>query len=249
MVGFCYRTLLQSRGFVGMGAIPNTVRRGGVYHFRRAVPTALRMRLARAELTCSLHTHEAGAARTLSRCLYLRSEELFGVLECAPMLSENDIAALVRDFYATILRQDDNERLLNDTPDAFREHRAEHYRQLAERSRIDLASNAFGSVRQITAVMLARRYRTEAPFDKLSVRKAGQAMLRAGVEIAETLRARAEGDFNYEPADKLLAAALTERVVQPQPVSPTQTPAPSGPDVLCRSGAISPDASSSRCVG
>ncbi|WP_443018195.1 DUF6538 domain-containing protein [Sphingobium sp. TKS] len=81
--GVCYRTLLQSWGLVRMGGIPNTVRRGGVYHFRRAVPTALRVRLARSELTCSLHRHQSGEARFLSRCLYLRSEELFVVLESA----------------------------------------------------------------------------------------------------------------------------------------------------------------------
>lgn len=206
-----------------MGGIPNTVRRGGVYHFRRAVPLTLRERLGRSELTCSLHTHEAGFARTLSRCLYLRSEELFCVMECDPMLSDEDIAGLVKDFYAEILRQDDNQRLMSDGPDAFREHRAEQYRQLAERSRIDLASNAFGSVRQITAVMLARRFGQDVSVEKLSARRAGQALLRAGIEIAETLRARSEGDFNYEPRDKLLIAALAERpaahshTAQPQP--------------------------------
>ncbi|WP_352000008.1 DUF6538 domain-containing protein [Sphingobium sp. SJ10-10] len=73
-----------------MGAIPNTVRRGGVYHFRRAVPVGLRVRLARRELTCSFHTHQSGEARFLSCCLYLRSEELFVVVESAPMLSDED---------------------------------------------------------------------------------------------------------------------------------------------------------------
>lgn len=212
-----------------MGGIPNTVRRRGVYHFRRVVPAALRGLLARGELTCSLHTHEAAVARTLSRCLYLRSEELFGVLECAPMLSDDDIAALVKDFYATILQQDDTQRLLADEPDAFQEHRAEYYRQLAERSRIDLARNAFGSVRQITAVMLAKRYGMETTFDKLSVRKAGQAMLRAGVEVAETLRARAEGDFNYEPRDKLLIAALAAVAPHAKVSLYAQAQAPSAP--------------------
>ncbi|MEG8041724.1 tyrosine-type recombinase/integrase [Sphingomonas sp. LR59] len=143
------------------------------------------------------------------------------------MLSDDDIAALVKDFYATILQQDDTQRLLADEPDAFQEHRAEYYRQLAERSRIDLASNAFGSVRQITAVMLARRYGMETTFDKLSVRKAGQAMLRAGVEVAESLRARAEGDFNYEPRDKLLIAALA--AVAPHAPGTAQAPAFSAP--------------------
>jgi len=200
-----------------LGAIPNTVRRRGVYHFRRVVPAALRKRLTRGELTRSLLTHDAGAARMLSRCMYLWSEELFDVVERAPMLSDEGIAALVKDFYATILARDDDQRLMADMPETLahaerlREARVGHYRDLAARSRIDLANNAFGSVRQITAVMLARRYGTDASFDKLSVRKAGQAMLLAGIEVAETLRARAEGDFNYEPRDKLLVEALAAR--------------------------------------
>ena len=89
--GVCYRTVLQSWGFVGMGGIPNTVRRGGVYHFRRAVPIGLRVWLARSELTCSLHTHQAGEARFLSRCPYLRSEELFVVIDALKELFETPI--------------------------------------------------------------------------------------------------------------------------------------------------------------
>jgi integrase len=181
-------------------------------------------------LTCSLHTTETGPARFLSRCLYLRSEELFITVESSQTLSDADIAALVKDFYGTILAQDDKHRLLADAPDRFREARAGYYRDLAERARIDLANNAYATVRQITSVMLARRYGADAAFDKLSVRKAGQAMLRAGVEVAETLRARASGDFNYEPNDKLLVAALSEQAPAPEtPPAPVTPSASSGP--------------------
>lgn len=208
-----------------MGGIPNTVRRGGVYHFRRAVPLGLRVRLARCELTCSLHTHQAGEARFLSRCLYLRSEELFAVLENSTILSHEDIAALVKDFYSMTLAQDDDRRLMADGPDRFREARAEHYRKLADGAKVHLAEDAYGTVRLITSVMLARRYGLDAKFDDRSVRKVGQAMLRAGVEVAETLRARAEGDFNYEPRDKLLVEALRER---PEPSASAPPVAPKG---------------------
>ncbi len=213
--GICYKTLLQGWGFVRMGGIPNTIRRGGIYHFRRVVPQPLRERLARRELTCSLHTHQAGEARFLSRCLYLRSEELFLAVESASTLSDEDIAALVKDFYTTILARDDHYRLMADMPDQFREARAEHYRILASNAKRHLAENAYETVRQITSSMLARRYGLDAKFDKLSVRKTGQAMLRAGVEVAETLRARAEGDFSYEPTDKLLLQALREKPEPP----------------------------------
>ncbi len=195
-----------------MSAIPNTIRRSGVYHFRRVIPAGLRDQLSRGELTCSLHTHDAADARMLSRCLYLRSEELFGVLRGASVLSDQDIAALVQDFYATLLAKDTRDRLMNDLPEpeALRLAKVEHYRLLSERSRIDLASNAFASVELITEAMLARRFGADARFDKPSVRRVQQAMLRAGAEVSETLRARAEGDFNYEPRDKLLVAALAE---------------------------------------
>ena len=224
--GFATEPCYRAGTFGGMGAIPNTVRRTGVFHFRRAVPAALQTIFNRAELTCSLRTSDAGAARSLSRCLYLKSEELFGVIRCAPMLSEQDIAALVKDFYATILAREDETRLLSDgpLPETLRVARIEHYQQLAERSRIDLASNAFGSVRTITDVMLARRYGMESRFEKPDVRKVQQAMLRAGIEVAETLRARAEGDFNYEPKDRLLAAALREAA---EPASSAASPPPS----------------------
>ena len=89
-------------------------------------------------------------------------------------------------------------------------------------------------MRQITSVMLARRCGLDAKFDKLSVRKVGQAMLRAGVEVAETLRARSEGDFNYEPQDKLLVEALRERpeppVSVPSSVSAEMPPVNVGPN-------------------
>ncbi|WP_157801222.1 site-specific integrase [Sphingobium sp. LB126] len=139
-------------------------------------------------------------------------------VESAPMLSDEEIAALVKDFYSTILAKDDHHRLMADAPDQFRAARADHYRQLAESAKEHLAENAYATVRQITSAMLARRYGLDAKFDKLSVRKVSHAMLRAGVEVAETLRARAEGDFNYEPQDKLLVEALRERPELPASV-------------------------------
>jgi hypothetical protein len=144
----------------GHGISPNTVRRAGIFHFRRAVPAVLRAAFKCAELTCSMRTSDVAAARSLSRGLYIRSEDLFGAVRCAPLLSEQDIAAKVRHYYRTILAQDDSSRLMCDTPlpDAWRAARIEQYEQLAERLRIDLASNAFGSVRQITSTMLAQRF-------------------------------------------------------------------------------------------
>lgn len=175
-------------------------------------------------------------ARRLSRCLYVCSEELFDAVRTAPMLSDQDIAALVKDFYNSVLAQDETARLMRDDPipEERRAHYIEHYRQLAVRSRIDLANSAFGSVRTITNTMLARRFGQDVQLEKIDARKVSHAMLRAGIEVAEALKARAEGDFSYEPKDKLLVAALHAPVdppqasSQPEPV-PIVPPVPAGP--------------------
>ena len=234
--GVLLQNSATERGYVGMGSIPNTIRRGGVFHFRRALPAALQPLFNRTELTCSLRTADPAVARRLSRCLYLCSEELFDAARAAPMLSEQDIAALVKDFYSSILAQDETARLMRDDPipEERRAYYIEHYRQLAERSRIDLANSAFGSVRSITSTMLARRFGQDVQLEKMDARRVSHAMLRAGIEVAEALKARAEGDFSYEPKDKLLAAALqgpaqfAPASQQSEPLAPAP-PAPVGP--------------------
>ena len=46
-------------------------------------------------------------------------------------------------------------------------------------------------------------------------------MLRAGINVAEALKARYAGDFNYEPADKLLTAKLAELQPDRRPIPRT----------------------------
>jgi len=219
-----------------MGSIPNTVRRGGIFHFRRAIPASLQPLFNRAELTCSLRTAEVSHARRLSRSLYIGSEELFDAVRAMPMLSEQDIAAMVKDFYTSTLAHDEAVRLMRDEPIApqLRAHYIEHYRQLVDQARADLANSAFGSVRMITNAMLARHVGPDVQVEKSDARRVSHAMLRAGIEAAEALKARAEGDFNYEPKDKLLAAALAGSMMAPtteaQPAPATVEPiAPEGP--------------------
>ena len=80
-----------------MTAIPNIVRRGGIYHFRRAVPLDLTSVLGRRELTRSLETADIRAAQLRSRALYLASERLFHQVRVSTMLSEDQLATLVQD--------------------------------------------------------------------------------------------------------------------------------------------------------
>ena len=46
-----------------MARIPNVVRRGAIFHFRRAIPAGLLSRLRLQELTCSLRTSCPDAAK------------------------------------------------------------------------------------------------------------------------------------------------------------------------------------------
>jgi len=58
----------------GMGSVPITVGRGGVHHFRRAIPLSLQGIFKRAELTFSLRAADKGIVRRLSRTLYVCTE-------------------------------------------------------------------------------------------------------------------------------------------------------------------------------
>jgi hypothetical protein len=60
-----------------VAGIPNTIRKAGIFYFRRAIPKSLRIALGRCELVRSLQTHNQVLARSRSRRLYLESEALF----------------------------------------------------------------------------------------------------------------------------------------------------------------------------
>ncbi|MCH7629978.1 MAG: hypothetical protein IH997_14910 [Proteobacteria bacterium] len=131
------------------------------------------------------------------------------------MLTDDDISALVRDFYETVLARDSAVRLMRDEPlsESERQYRSDYYRELAENSRLDLAKSAFGSVQLITSAMVGKRFGSDAQLDKLDRRRAMSAILQAGIDVAEALHARAEGDFGFEPRDKRLKAALEQPAI------------------------------------
>ncbi|MEZ5684319.1 MAG: DUF6538 domain-containing protein [Novosphingobium sp.] len=211
-----------------MTSIPNTIRRRGVYHLRRPVPADLRKAFRRKELSVSLRTSDPATARNLSRFAYLQSDALFDTVRSDPMLGPDDIRALVRDFYESILDRDNAARLASDAPmpEAARQARIDHYEELAENSRRDLAANAFGSTRSIAMALLAKRYGLDASFDQVDNRLVMQSLLRAGIDVCEALAARYRGDFSYQPKDKVLAEALAMAALPAGPVA-----APAGPVV------------------
>ena len=96
-------------GFVG--SIPNVLRRGGIFRFRRAVPVDLRTRMRKCELTRSLGTASSKLAKLRSRKLYIVSEKAFDVVRARPMLKNTQLAEIVKDFYETVILEENRFRL------------------------------------------------------------------------------------------------------------------------------------------
>jgi hypothetical protein len=142
---FCYIPLLQTGGGKGaLGRIVNVVRRGTVFYFRRVVPPDLRAQIQRRELTCSLRTSEARLAKIVSKTLYVASECLFQTVRTGPMLSDEELSKIVRDFYSIVVERESAWRL-NSRPltEEARQARVSFFRQVAEQARLSLARNQF----------------------------------------------------------------------------------------------------------
>jgi hypothetical protein len=91
-------------------SLRNIVQRNRIFHFRRAIPRDLRLLFGLSELTCSLRTSELRAAELRSRQLYIASENLF-IESRRHMLSDDQLALIVQDFYAYALDQENRTRL------------------------------------------------------------------------------------------------------------------------------------------
>lgn len=124
-------------------AISNVIRRGGTYHFRRVEPMELRQRIGRREWVCSLGISDAKTARLLSDQLYGASEQLFELARQNPMLSDDQLACLVQNFYALVLRQEKSHRAKGRSKsEEQRAARAEYWRTIAENVKKALGANA-----------------------------------------------------------------------------------------------------------
>ena len=192
-----------------MAGIPNTVRRAGTYHFRRAVPIDLRQALRRAELTVSLRTAVPSEAGNRSRHAYLASDLLFANARLSPMLSDADLARLVQDFYATVLDRENQLRLLGRLAmdDPQRQARADHWKEVSKRTRGDLATNNFMSANMVAASAI-KRHGLSGTLQDHEIAQIQQAMLRGGIDLADALHARYQGDFTFRPKDPLLTMEL-----------------------------------------
>ena len=88
-------------------------------------------------------------------------------------------------------------------PEEVRQARIAFYADVVERSRQDLARNEFGSAWFVTEAILRKRG-WAGRLQPNEIRQTQQAMLRAGIDLAEAMKARYQGDFNHEPRDRLL---------------------------------------------
>lgn len=146
------------------------------------------------------------------------------------MLSDDQLARLVQDFYALVLQKEKSYRAKGRfVSEEQRAARAEYWRTIAENVRKALGANALhdGSW---TAVEAAKFQGLKwADLDTEERYQCAEAVHRAGIDLANALAARYEGDFNFEPKDTLLTRALREDVAaaSPAPVSPSPSPSPS----------------------
>ncbi len=79
---------------------------------------------------------------------------------------------------------------------------------MAARARDALGCNRLEEVGFVTVAILRKQGIAAADLEPRAVAQARQAMLRAGIDVAEALKARYEGDFNFEPPDRLLKMQL-----------------------------------------
>ncbi len=142
------------------------------------------------------------------------------------MLSDDQLARLVQNFYALVLQKEKSYRAKGRfVSEDQRAARAEYWRMIADKVRKALGANALhdGSWTAIEAAKLQGL--KWADLDTEERHQCAEAVHRAGIDLANALAARYEGDFNFEPKDKLLTRALREdAAASPVPASVSPSP-------------------------
>lgn len=184
-----------------MASLPNVVLRGRTYHFRRSIPVDIRHRLGRRELVASLRTSDFRTAKLATCRLYVASESLFADVRSTPMLTDMQLAALVQDFYSRIIEQDDRARRAGRliSSDA-RRVRADYFATIAAKTKDALACNRLDEAGFLTESTLTNVGIMPSELTPPELAQAKQAILRAGVDVAEALKARYEGTSTSSPA-------------------------------------------------
>ena len=210
-----------------MGGLANLVLRERIFYFRRRVPADLQERLGRREIVRSLGTTNPRTARSNACRLYLAAYGLFAGLRATPMLTDAELSRLVQDFYASVLQGDDAVRLARaePLPVQFVAAKCDFYRKVAARAHEALACDGFGEAREIAASLLCRQGIATATFGVAGWNQVRQAVLKAGIDVAEAMQARCAGDFEHEPKDRRLKMALAALASEPASASTPAVPA------------------------
>ena len=176
----------------------------------------------------TLATSNLQEARLRACELYLLSERLFAAARMPDtMLSDDRLIRLAQDFYAYVLEQENRVRLTNGSiAEEVRQKRHAYYLEIAKNSRESLAQNRMDDAAIVTEAMLRKQGLKPAELDKVEIAQARQAILRAGVDLADAVAARYQGDFSHEPADAL----LTTRTEQSRPTATSESRDPSNWD-------------------
>ena len=198
--GILHNPLLQNHlwWLAGTLSLPNVVRRGGTYHFRRAVPAELRERIGRRELVRSLENCNAKTARLLADQLYGESEQLSELARQNPMLSDDQLARLMQDFYALVLQMEKSYRAKGRfVSEEQRTARAKYWRTIAGNVRRAPGAKALhdGSWTAIEAAKLQGLKRKD--LDTEERHQCAEAVHRADIDLSHALAVRYEVDFNF----------------------------------------------------
>jgi hypothetical protein len=180
------------------------VQRNRTFHFRRKIPKHLKTCFPVSELSCSLRTADPGLAGRRARQLYLFSDDLFRLVEVEDphVLSQEKLAAIVQDFYALVLRLENEGRLkMPALSEADREKRAGRHSERAEALRLRLARNDLDGADWVRPVVA--KHVDYEKLDRMEQQQVRQSLIRAAVEISDALKGRYEGIFAHEPSDPL----------------------------------------------
>jgi hypothetical protein len=105
----------------------------------------------------------------------------------------------------------------------MRQARIGYYAGVAATAKESLARNELAHGSFVAEAML-QKHRLSEKLTNAERNQVRQAMLRAGIDLAEHIKARYEGDFNHEPRDKLLKAKIEKLVDIPATTSPPAKP-------------------------
>jgi integrase len=208
---------------------PNLIRRGGTYHFRRAVPCALRSAFGAHEYVRSLRTSDEKLASVKSRSLYVALENCFERLRSDPMLSPEEISDIVADFRSISLEIENLTRQAEPLSEAQRQLLVGVRQEDIADAQLDAARGDTARANLALATMVQRRKLALNEFER---RQLGHALLVAGIDIMGVSLARLGGDFS----DLLKGSVSTAASSPVQQLAPAQSSAPA--EVALQSSAM-----------